>query len=99
MSDSLSPANEGKQGQHGLAPSTGTVPMKLKKILAIGDAKCSKKRKALKKVLRKLQKKRDKIEAELKAKRPGRKVMKLKTQLKANKRHRTKAKKLIAELE
>jgi hypothetical protein len=73
--------------------------MKLKKILAMSDAKCSKKREALKKVLRKLQKKRDKFEAELKAKGPGRKVKKLKTQLNANKRHRKKAKKLIAELE
>ncbi len=73
--------------------------MKLKKILAMSDAKRSKKHKALKKVLRKLQKKRDKIEAELKAKGSGTKVKKLKSQLKANTRHRTKAKKLIAELE
>ena len=73
--------------------------MKLKKILAMGDAKSSKKRKALNKILRKLQKKRDKIEAEMKANGSGGKVKKLRTQLKANKRHRTKAEKLIAELE
>ena len=72
--------------------------MKLKKILAMGDARSSKKRKALKKVLRKLQKKRDKIEAEMKTNGSSRNVKKLKTQLKANKRHRMKAKKLIAEL-
>ena len=73
--------------------------MKLKKILAMGDAKCSKKGKALKKVLRKLRNKRDKIEAEMKAKGSGKEVKKLKTQLKANKLQRTKAKKLIAGLE
>ena len=73
--------------------------MKLKKILAMGDAKSSKKRKALNKILRKHQKKRDKIEAEMKANGSGGKVKKLRTQLKANKRHRTKAEKLIAELE
>ena len=72
--------------------------MKLKKILAMRDGKSSKKRKALKKVFRELQKKRDKIEAEMRAKGSGGKSKKLETQLKANKRHRTKAKKLIAEL-
>ena len=72
--------------------------MKLKKILAMRDDKSSKKRKALKKIFRELQQKRDKIESEMKNTGPGRKAKKLETQLKANKRQRTKAKKLIAEL-
>ena len=72
--------------------------MKLKKILAMRDDKSAKKRKALKKIFRELQQKRDKIEAEMKNAGPGRKAKKLETQLKANKRQRTKAKKLIAEL-
>ncbi len=73
--------------------------MKLKKIFSMPDGKSSKKRKALKKIFRELRKKRDKIEAEMRAKGSGGNIKKLETQLKANKRHRAKAKKLFAELE
>jgi hypothetical protein len=73
--------------------------MKLKEIFRMGDDKPAKKRKALKKVLEKLKKKRDEIEAAMKAGVPEKKLKKLKTRLKANRRHRRKARKLIAELE
>lgn len=73
--------------------------MKLKDIFEMSDAKRSRKLAALKKVLKKLEKKRSKIETEIKNSDSAKKVKKLKIALKANKRHREKARKLIDELE
>lgn len=73
--------------------------MDLKDIFGMGDDKPEKKRKALKTVLKKLKAKRDDIAANIKAGASDRKLRKLKAQLKANKLQRTKARKLIAELE
>ena len=73
--------------------------MKIMKIFNRDDWKRSKKIKALHKVLGKLKKKRHKLEEELKDEHSNKKIRKLKIKLKANKRHRHKAEKLIHELE
>ena len=74
------------------------IPMKLTEIFSSGRLKDGKKRKALKKVLHKLEKKRDKLEKEFRAESAKKKRKKLLLKLKTNKRHRRKAKELIADL-
>ena len=73
--------------------------MKIRKIFNREDRKRSHKIRALKKVLAKLNKKKHKLEDDLKSEDAKKKIKKLETKLKANKRHRHKAEKLIAELE
>ncbi len=72
--------------------------MKLKKIFKRVNLKRSKKRAAFEKVLRKLERNKRKIKKELLSVDSQGKVKKLKTKLETNKRHRQKARKLIAEL-
>ena len=73
--------------------------MKLKKIFRMADDSSARKRKALKKVLRKLKKTRDAIKAQIKAGPSDKKLKKLKTRLKANTQHRAKARSFLAKLE
>ncbi len=72
--------------------------MKLRDIFNSDRLKDGKKRKALKKVLNKLEKKRDKLEIEFRAATAKKKRKDLLLKLKTNKRHRRKAKELIADL-
>lgn len=76
----------------------GFIPMKLKDIFSSDRLKDGKKRKALKKVLHKLEKKQDKLEKEFRSESAKKERKKLLLKLKTNKRHRRKAKELIAEL-
>jgi hypothetical protein len=78
----------------------GFIPMKLSEIFSSDHRlKDGKKRKALKKVLHKLEKKRDKLEKEFRAESAKKKRKNLLLKLKTNKRHRHKAKELITELD
>jgi len=77
----------------------GFIPMKLSEIFSSDRLKDGKKRKALQKVLHKLEKKRDKLEKEFRAESAKKKRKKLLLKLKTNKRHRHKAKELITELD
>lgn len=83
---------------YGITVLEGFIPMKLREIFSSGRLKDGKKRKALKKVLHKLEKKRDKLEKEFRAESAKKKRKKLLLKLKTNKRHRRKAKELIADL-
>jgi Ribonuclease G/E len=82
----------------GITLLEGFVPMKLRDIFNSDRLKDGKKRKALKKVLNKLEKKRDKLEIEFRAATAKKKRKDLLLKLKTNKRHRRKAKELIADL-
>lgn len=83
---------------YGITVLEDFTPMKLKDIFSSDRLKDGKKRKALKKVLHKLEKKRDKLEKEFRSESAKKKRKKLLLKLKTNKRHRRKAKELIAEL-
>lgn len=74
------------------------MPMKLREIFSSDRLKDGKKRKALKKVLHKLEKKRDKLETDFRSESAKKKRKNLLLKLKTNKRHRRKAKELIAAL-
>ena len=76
----------------------GFMPVKLRELFSSDRLKDGKKRKALKKVLHKLEKKRDKLEIDFRAESAKKKRKKLLLKLKTNKRHRRKAKELIAAL-
>ena len=84
---------------YGITLLEGFMPMKLREIFSSDRLKDGKKRKALKKVLHKLEKKRDKLEKEFRAESAKKKRKKLLLKLKTNKRHRHKAKELITELD
>ncbi len=73
--------------------------MKLKKIFESEDMKRSKKLEALRKILHRLEKKKKEIQGDIKSEDSKKKRHKLEAKLKTNKRHRQKAKKLIAELD
>ena len=73
--------------------------MKIMKIFDREDWKSSRKIKALKKILEKLEKENSKIEKDLKSEDSRKKSKKLEIKLKTNKRHRQKAMKLIDELQ
>ena len=73
--------------------------MKLRDLFNSDDLKRSKKRKALQKILIKLEKTRDKLERELKSEELPPKIKKLEIRLKTNKKHRKKVKFLLSELD
>lgn len=83
---------------HDIPLLAGFMPMKLRDIFSSDRLKDGKKRKALKKVLHKLEKKRDKLEHEFRSESTKKKRKKLLLKLKTNKRHRHKAKDLIEKL-
>ncbi|MGI9513954.1 MAG: hypothetical protein ACR2OL_13710 [Anderseniella sp.] len=83
---------------YGITVLEDFTPMKLKDIFSSDRLKDGKKRKALKKVLHKLEEKRDKLEKEFRSESAKKKRKKLLLKLKTNKRHRRKAKELIAKL-
>ena len=83
---------------YGITVLEGSIPMKLRDIFSSDRLKDGKKRKALKKVLHKLDKKRDKLEHEFRSESAKKKRKKLLLKLKTNKRHRRKAKDLIDKL-
>ena len=72
--------------------------MKFRKIFESKEIKRSKKLEAFEKLLKKLEKKRVKLEKEIYSTDSKKKIKKLQTKLQTNKRHRQKAKKLIDEL-
>ncbi len=82
----------------GITLVEGSKQMKLTDIFSLDGLKAGKKRKALKKVLHKLEKKRAKLENEFRAESAKKKRKNLLLKLKTNKRHRSKAKELIADL-
>ncbi len=72
--------------------------MKLKDLFKSDEIKKGTKRKALKKVLHKLEKKYDKLKHEFRAESEKKKRKRLLLKMKTNKRHRHKAEDLLAEL-
>ncbi len=73
--------------------------MKMMDVFNSDDLKCSKKRKAFKNVMDRLDKTKDKLEKKLKAAESKAKIKSLETRLKTNKKQRKKAKTLLAELD
>ena len=72
--------------------------MKFRKLFESKELNRSKKIEAFKKMLRKLEKKRIKLEKEISSTDSKKKIKVLQTKLQTNKRHRQKAKNIIAEL-
>ena len=83
----------------GTTLTKGLLAMKLKDLFKSDEMKDGKKRKALKKVLHKLEKKYDKLKSEFRAESEKKKRKRLLLKMKTNKRHRRKAQDLLVDLQ